>query len=91
MTHPGNTDLGANYLQAPARKGKEGAQQQAAGTEQEAYNGKVRQDIDHKAYLPAAWRVGVLQCAWRGMHGAGRHAAEGLRLASGSFPAKQLQ
>ena len=28
-----------------------------AGRKPEAYNGKVNKDIDHRAYLPAAWRV----------------------------------
>ena len=27
------------------------------GEDERGYAGKVREDIDHKAYLPAAWRV----------------------------------
>ncbi|KAF8063750.1 CYP57 [Scenedesmus sp. PABB004] len=49
---------------AAADAGADAAKQQgaaaaaaAADGEQEAYDGKVRRDIDHRTYMPAAWRA----------------------------------
>lgn len=49
----------ATAAAAAAAAAAAGGQEQAGGKEAEGqlYDGKVRQDIDHRAYMPAAWRV----------------------------------